>query len=788
MGMSVFNRPQAGACPVCGAPMYYRQAPILLEHDFEQYDVWASVRYCEDCGIEIMVPGEAKIARHSARYAVEKDIRAKEAAARSAAQVKPRKEHSFLPKEEIANAKTKNAPVRLVAEEKEKRTIPEAMPKKDQVPGPERKASASQTPVKQAEPANGKFQEPEKDPVKHPETAKKYPFEQKNPRDQKNRGPEKREPEQTGRKDPGKQNQPKQSRNGQNSGGILQTLRDRMSIDRANPGELPITRGRFGMSDLNLTSSAAKNISSLLDMTETREMIEEKGVEAASNLTAQNVDEYIAEELSIEPQIDRRDKRKNRGQDGRRPERANAPKAGEQPSADAGKDRGFKEQPKVKNNADGKSVAGQSANTKNQDTKGTKNVREMRQNQDLAKNTQVPGQNGQQERRSQNGKIPETERNSKNADSQRPQPNAGREKGNGPVTQVDQSQKSTDSRNENKAPGINKAPKQKEQSSGPVTPTTPNPQAAGTKNQTPKQEQTKAPATDQKPEPEKRTEKGSEPGTKGAANQTTGPEKTEPKQKNADAGTESPVTVKEQEQTKTAPNPQAKEQAATKEPTAVEKNAKTADGKEDAEKPSEPEKGMENPKTAEQKLEGQTGKTDAEKTSGQENPQESEDTANGTEENTKDASSQEEEQRPDLIEFRKTIARHLPAWVVSKIPFLADAVNMPTDTPISVEKDFVKRYQAPHCKEIVDDLLYDTDTSEMFLRKESSYGFDRPCLRFNYRSQNGHFFCCSVRYDRHNKNGHVELRPMDTEMEVKPMLRRYPELYKRFFDGDLKNA
>lgn len=60
MGMSVFNRPQAGACPVCGAPMYYRQAPILLEHDFEQYDVWASVRYCEDCGIEIMVPGEAK--------------------------------------------------------------------------------------------------------------------------------------------------------------------------------------------------------------------------------------------------------------------------------------------------------------------------------------------------------------------------------------------------------------------------------------------------------------------------------------------------------------------------------------------------------------------------------------------------------------------------------------------------------------------------------------------------------------------------------------------------------
>lgn len=119
--------------------------------------------------------------------------------------------------------------------------------------------------------------------------------------------------------------------------------------------------------------------------------------------------------------------------------------------------------------------------------------------------------------------------------------------------------------------------------------------------------------------------------------------------------------------------------------------------------------------------------------------------------------------KPDLSRIRqdsaKTIARHLPAWVVSRIPFLADAVNIPTDTPISVEKDFVKRYQAPHCQEIVGDLLYDTDTSEMFLRKESSYGFDRPCIHFNYRSQNGHFFCCSVRYDRHDKNGHGRAAP-----------------------------
>lgn len=131
MGMSVFNRPQAGACPVCGAPMYYRQAPILLEHDFEQYDVWASVRYCEDCGIEIMVPGEAKIARHSARYAVEKDIRAKEAAARNAAQAKPRKEHPFLPKEAAVTAQAKSAQVKQAVGEQKEQAIPEAVRQKD---------------------------------------------------------------------------------------------------------------------------------------------------------------------------------------------------------------------------------------------------------------------------------------------------------------------------------------------------------------------------------------------------------------------------------------------------------------------------------------------------------------------------------------------------------------------------------------------------------------------------------------------------------------------------------
>lgn len=795
MGMSVFNRPQAGACPVCGAPMYYRQAPILLEHDFEQYDVWASVRYCEDCGIEIMVPGEAKIARHSARYTVEKDIRAKEAAARNAAQAKPRKEHPFLPKEEAANAQTKNASVRQATEKKKEQIVRETAQQNSQVPDPEKKASTPQTPIKKAESANEKSQTPPKDPTGHQEPVKKQPYSQGELQGQKNGETQKKQPEQIGRKDPGKQNHPKQNRGGQNLGSISQALKDRSPIGQARPGELPITRGRFGMSDLNLTSSAAQNISNLLDMTETREMIQEHGLKAASSLTAQNVDEYIfSEELSAEPQIGRRDRRKNRGQDGHRPERTDAQKAGGQPSAGTRENQGTREQLPAKNNMDGNSARKQQVNTQSPDVKEGKGVSEKRPAPEQAKDTRSQGQNRQPERKTPNGRPQETNGNPRNANPQRPQSQTGNQKENSQMAEANPPQKPAENKDRNDAviqervPDMSQDPKQNGQPVSKPAAATQKPSVADAEKPVPKLERTQSPDPGQAPEVTKRIDGSSEPGTQDAANQTTGPEKAEPVQKNAGAGADSSATVKKQEQTKTTPEPPAKGQAAAKESAPAEKKPEAADGKEKAANPPEPKKGTESPKAEELNPEDKTGKTEAEKTPDQEKPQGSENAADGTKENTEEASSQEAGRKLDPAGFRKTIAKHLPAWVVSRIPFLADAVSMPTDTPISVEKDFVKRYQTPHCKEIVGDLLYDTDTSEMFLRKESSYGFDRPCIRFNYRSQNGHFFCCSVRYDRHNKNGHVELRPMDTEMEVKPMLRRYPELYKRFFESDLKNA
>lgn len=779
MGMSVFNRPQAGACPVCGAPMYYRQAPILLEHDFEQYDVWASVRYCEDCGIEIMVPGEAKIARHSARYAVEKDIRAKEAAARNAAQAKPRKEHPFLPKEAAVTAQAKSAQVKQAVGEQKEQAIPEAVRQKDPSQDREKKAAVTQAPAGNAKPTDTKPQGFPKGPAGHPESVNR----RQDPQDQKNRGDQKKQPEQAGRKDPARQNQPrpnqsKQNQPKQNAGGIPQALKDRLPIGKTRPGELPITRGRFGMSDLNLTSSAAQNISNLLDMTETREIIQENGLEAASGLTAQNVDEYLlAEELSVAPQTDRRDKRKNRGQDGRRPERADMPKAGGQPSADTRKDQGAKAQPPIKNNADGKPTEKQSANIQNPDVKMERGAGEKRLDPERTKNAQAQGQNRQLEQKSQNGPSQGTGKDPRNASPQRPQSQETNREAASRPAQTTLPQKPADTRSQNdaavrnKVPDATQTPKQNRQQEERSVAVEPKPRVTEVEKPAPKPEPAQSATQAQKPEPAKKADgkPGQEP--QGAAEKATVPEKAESEKKNDRTGADNHTTAKEQS-------------AATETRT---ENPESAGEKEKAVEVPEPGKGAESLNAEETNPEDKTAKTDTKKTSSQEKPQEPENVAKDGED-AEESSGQETGPKPDPARFRKTIARHLPAWVVSRIPFLADAVNIPTDTPISVEKDFVKRYQAPHRQEIVGDLLYDTDTSEMFLRKESSYGFDRPCIHFNYRSQNGHFFCCSVRYDRHDKNGHVELRPMDTEMEVKPMLRRYPELYKRFFDSDLKNA
>ena len=577
MGMSVFNRPQAGACPVCGAPMYYRQAPILLEHDFEQYDVWASVRYCEDCGIEILVPGEAKIARHSARYTVEKDIRAKEAAARNAAQAKPRKEHPFLPKEEAANAQTKNTPVRQAAAEKKEQIIRETAPQNGQVPDPEKKASAPQTLMKKAESTNGKSQTPQKDPAGHQEAVKKQPYSQGEPRGQKNSETPKK--------------QPKQNRGGQNLGGISQALKNRMPIGHAKPGELPITRGRFGMSDLNLTSSAAQNISNLLDMTETREMIQENGLEAASSLTAQNVDAYIfSEELSTEPQIDRRDKRKNRGQDGHKPERTDMPKTGERPSADTRKDRSTKEQPPVKNN-----VNGRPTNTQNPDARGIKSAGEKRPSEEQPKNAQTPGQGGRSERKEQGGQPQEIGKNPRNVGPQKTQPQAASRDVTGRPPQAGPMQKPTDNRDRNttivrdKAPDASQTLKQNGQPTGQPTTGEPKPPMTGAENSAPKPAQPSAP--EQKSEPAKRTDRNPKPETQNAASQMTIPKKTEPEQKNTGSGTDGPIATEKQEQTKTAPEPSTKLQAAAKESASVEKKPEAADGKEKAANPPEPKKG-----------------------------------------------------------------------------------------------------------------------------------------------------------------------------------------------------
>lgn len=139
----------------------------------------------------------------------------------------------------------------------------------------------------------------------------------------------------------------------------------------------------------------------------------------------------------------------------------------------------------------------------------------------------------------------------------------------------------------------------------------------GAENSAPKPAQPSAP--EQKSEPAKRTDRNPKLETQNAASQMTIPKKTEPEQKNTGSDTDGPIATEKQEQTKTAPEPSTKLQAAAKESASVEKKPEAADGKEKAANPPEPKKGTESPKAEELNPEDKTGKTEEEKTPDQEN-------------------------------------------------------------------------------------------------------------------------------------------------------------------------
>lgn len=761
MSMAVFNRPSAGECPLCGAKMYYKQTPIMLEYFYEKYDVWASVKYCDECGIQVMVPGEAKIAKHDSRHAVEEQIRKAEQTAKAKAEMQKPKVHAFAPKNE---EKKEPEP------SKDKKILPSFKRDKDNRSGENRSNAVSVPGTKQPIVNNGTVKTKPQHQEKQP--GQQAPAERMQSNDSQKTAPAKSQqqtkptqsgqpaqmrPQQKPRENlkTSQGNKPDTRNNMQPHRGIPEAIRNRLPIGQTKPGELPGTMGRYGLSDFQLTASAAQNISNLLDLTEDRDRKKAEKAGDQKVLSAKNVDEVIfAEEMETAPQLNRKNK-KERDQIER--------PAKQQPAASTNAQRNVeKQQPANKTQ---NAVKQPDAGTKIENSAGVNQQQRAMQKQPSAEQRPQSQKQGAT-------KQPQAVEQQKSAKQQvmpaQPQKQAAetvkvktaeKSEQKSSATPAASQEKSTGKGNGQTAittdkPAEDNKPQQKVDSVPSANPGQEKTCGDGTTEQ-PSKEKTIQQAAQSKTEKADERHKPEVPESAEATNSAASVQKSEPVtgQMNGEKTEEKPITQE-------PPQP-AKEQ----QPQPTETKAQ-ADKKEAERNTDEPVHENEQPESAASATQ-KTEKKDAEQQT---------------------ADSHKENKNHDFLNLRKSVAKHLPKWVVSRIPFLAEITDNHIDVPIAVEKDFVKKCEPPHRREIIDNLLYDTDTSEMFLKKSGSYGFDRPCVHYNYCSPNGHFFRCSVRYDSKNKGGHVELRPMDAEMEVKPMLRNYPELYKKFFEDDLRDA
>lgn len=139
----------------------------------------------------------------------------------------------------------------------------------------------------------------------------------------------------------------------------------------------------------------------------------------------------------------------------------------------------------------------------------------------------------------------------------------------------------------------------------------------------------------------------------------------------------------------------------------------------------------------------------------------------------------EEEIEKDLV---IKFSEKMPSGVVKTIKPLSNAVEKRNRRIfVGKERRFLQTH-IPEKKVIIEGLIYDTNASEMFLRMDASYGLDRPCVHYNYRTSNGNFFRCTVCYGKEDS-----IRVLE-EYDVKRLLQDYPDLYERFFPGTIQNA
>ncbi len=227
--------------------------------------------------------------------------------------------------------------------------------------------------------------------------------------------------------------------------------------------------------------------------------------------------------------------------------------------------------------------------------------------------------------------------------------------------------------------------------------------------------------------------------------------------------------------------------------TSQEKKILSAKSRTEASKPATPTDALE--KTEEKCLSAENGKSGTDKADADTSFEKKLDTVKAVEVTEAHEASEGEkhkeypdsgERQKDPLEQAKAAAKkiqeRIPADLADKLPMLSQISKQQKHSLfLSEERRFLDEH-VPHKQVIINDLIYDTDNSEMFLRVKGQYGLDNPCVHYNYRTQNGNFFRCTVRY-RHEDS----IRALDV-IEAKRMLEEYPGLYRKFFPDSVADA
>lgn len=227
--------------------------------------------------------------------------------------------------------------------------------------------------------------------------------------------------------------------------------------------------------------------------------------------------------------------------------------------------------------------------------------------------------------------------------------------------------------------------------------------------------------------------------------------------------------------------------------TLQEKKILSAKSRTEASKPATPTDALE--KTEEKCLSAENGKSGTDKADADTSFEKKLDTVKAVEVTEAHEASEGEkhkeypdsgERQKDPLEQAKAAAKkiqeRIPADLADKLPMLSQISKQQKHSLfLSEERRFLDEH-VPHKQVIINDLIYDTDNSEMFLRVKGQYGLDNPCVHYNYRTQNGNFFRCTVRY-RHEDS----IRALDV-IEAKRMLEEYPGLYRKFFPDSVADA